>query len=221
VTGNPYAAWHEHAFVVFDVETTGLGLDDEDRVVEMGAARFERGQLVKRWGSLVHPGRPIPWEATEIHGISDDDVADAPPFLGVVGDLINIAHRAYPVAYNATFDRRFLCNEMNHTALTDLSGIPMFNPTLRWLDPLVWMRKTHGIWGKNKLTLCCQRYGIDIGNAHRATDDAVATGKLMLVLRDKVHPVTLTELLRRQYIFAQRQDSERASWFRSKGIPYR
>jgi len=219
MTGSPYAAWHEHTFVVFDVETTGL--EQDDRVVEVGAARFEGGHLTERWGSLVNPGRPIPYEATEIHGISDQDVSSAPPFLGAVADLARLARNAYPVAYNAVFDRRFLCDEMSRTSLTGLSGIPMFDPRLRWLDPLVWMRKTYGIWGKNKLTVCCNRYGIDIGNAHRATDDAVATGKLMLVLRDKVHPVTLTELLRRQYIFAQRQDSERASWFRSKGIPYR
>ena len=49
MTGDPYAPWYEHTFVIFDVETTGL--EDSDRIVELGLARFEGGELVKRWGS--------------------------------------------------------------------------------------------------------------------------------------------------------------------------
>lgn len=219
MSGDPYAPWWQHTFVVFDVETTGL--EDNDRVVELGLARFERGVLVKRWGSLLYPDREIPDEATKIHGISTVDVSTAPRFIGVLDQVINIAHGAQPVAYNADFDQRFWLRELAHTSLTDLSSIPLFNEQVRWLDPLVWMRKIHGVWGGNKLIESCERYGIDIGNAHRATDDAVAAGKLLLHLRTQLHPITLTELLRRQAIFRQRQDEELRSWFRKKGLPYK
>jgi len=218
VTGDPYAPWHEHRFVVFDVETTGL--EDGDRIVELGLARFEQGRLVRRWGSLIYPDMEIPEEATRIHGISGADVATAPRFVGAVADIINIARDAHPVAYNASFDRRFWIRALAQTALSDLSNIPLFDERTRWLDPLVWMRRLHGIWGKNTLGVSCERYSIDVGTAHRATDDAVATGHLMLAIKNDIYTVTLTELLRRQGILDERQDRERGEWFRKKGLPY-
>jgi DNA polymerase III epsilon subunit family exonuclease len=219
VTGNPYAPWFEHTFVIFDVETTGLEAD-HDRVVELGLARFENGVRVKRWGSLVYPDREIPDEASNIHGITTVDVSTAPRFIGILADVINIARNAHPVAYNASFDKRFWLREMARTSLTDLRAIPLFNENVPWLDPLVWMRRRHGIWGGNKLAECCDRFGIDIGNAHRATDDAVATGKLLRALAAELHPITLTEMLRRQGILHERQTDERQDWFRKKGLPF-
>jgi DNA polymerase III epsilon subunit family exonuclease len=218
VTGDPYGAWYEHDFVVFDVETTGL--ERFDRIVEIGFARFEGGKLVKEWGSLLNPGVPIPPDATAIHGISDDDVADAPRFLEALPDAFAIAHDAHPVAYNASFDRGFWFRELGETPLTDLTGIPLCDERVRWLDPLIWMRKMNGP-GQNKLTQCCKRHGIDIGNAHRATDDAVAAGKLMLIMEEENPPFTLCETLRRQTIIGNKQDATRRARFASQGRPYR
>lgn len=217
MTGDPYGPWWAHTLVVFDVETTGL--DEVDRVVELGLARFERGELVDQWGTLVYPDMEIPAEATEIHGISTVDVATAPPFVGAIPDIARIARDAYPTAYNASFDRRMWSSELRRTLLSDIT-LPIFDPTLRWLDPLTWVRKIDGIRGKNKLTVACERYGVSLQNAHRATDDAVAAGRLLYTLKERLPSWTMTEMLRRQEQLYRKQDNERAAWFAKKGTPY-
>lgn len=223
-TGDLYGPWWRHNLVVFDVETTGLD-DSSDRVVELGLARFEDARCVDTWGTLVYPGIEIPQEATSIHGISTADVATAPPFIRALPEIIRIARDAWPVAYNAGFDHRFWSQEMSRTAIADLQ-VPIFDPGFRWLDPLVWVRHVDGIWAGNKLTQVCERYGVSIVNAHRATDDAVAAGHLLTRLAERgssggIPPIAMHEVLRRQERMHQDQETKRRAWYAKKGIPYR
>lgn len=219
-TGDPYGPWWAHNMVVFDVESTGLD-ESSDRVVEIGFARFEKGELVDTYGTLINPRMIIPEAATQIHGISNEDVKDAPAFGRALGEMLNISRNAYPVAYNASFDRRFFAMEIGRLLLPALQT-PMFDPAVEWLDPLVWARKKNGIWGKNKLTDICERNGISLVNAHRATDDAVAAGKVLFhVVRNTLPSVTITEAIRRQKHYDKIQDDERRAWFEKKGLPYR
>jgi DNA polymerase III epsilon subunit family exonuclease len=217
LTGDPYGPWWQHNLVIFDVETTGL--TEEDRIVELGLVRFEQGEVVQQWGSLINPGVSIPKDATAIHGISDADVADAPSFVFALPNIIRLARGAWPVAYNASFDRAFLDREMNR--LTVSLDLPILNPLYRWVDPLVLVRRADGTWGKNKLTVACERRGIPLENAHRATDDALAAGLLLLHLSKEIPPWTMTELLRKQTEYDAEQDAERRAWFEKKGIEYR
>lgn len=217
-TGDLYAPWYTHTFVVFDTETTGL--EDHDRVVELGLARFERGKLVDQWGTLVYPDMEIPEEATAIHGISTADVATAPPFIGALPAVTRLCRDAWPCAYNASFDIKMFQRELSWLGLGELR-LPMFHPNYRWIDPLVWARKDGGVWGGNKLTEVAGRLGIDIGTAHRATDDAVATGRVLLAMRETLPPVTMTELLRRQQHWHIRQREELRRWFKKKNLPFR
>lgn len=219
-TGDPYGPWWNHHLVFFDVETTGLDSED-DRVVEVGFARFESGALVDHWGTLVYPKRQIPEEASAIHGISEVDVATAPPFVGVISNALRISRNALPAAYNADFDRKFWGHEIGRLFIPSMQT-PMFDPAVHWLDPLVWIRQLDGIWGGNKLTEACERYGIVLESAHRATDDAIAAGRLTFeALAGRLPSVTMTELLRRQMYYAAKHDKERRAWFANKGIPYR
>jgi DNA polymerase III alpha subunit (gram-positive type) len=79
-----------------------------------------------------------------------------------------------------------------------------------------------GIWGGNKLTQVCERYGVELLSAHRATDDATAAGRLLFeALRDRLPNVTMTEMIRRQAHYFAKHEEERSSWFKKKGIPYR
>lgn len=94
-------------YVAFDLETTGL-VAQRDRVVEIGAVRFRlSGQVTDQFEQLVNPGRSMSPAAQAIHGISDADLADAPPawevlphFLAFLGD----ARATGLVAHNANFD---------------------------------------------------------------------------------------------------------------------
>ena len=218
-TGDVYGPWWGHNLVLFDVETTGLD-DADDRVVEVGFARFEKGELVETWGSLVYPQRQIPEEASKSHGISQVDVATAPPFIGVVTNAIRIARDAWPAAYNAGFDKKFWAAEIGRTSIPSMNT-PMFNPDVEWFDPLVWIRERDGIWAGNKLTQVCERYGVVLESAHRATDDATAAGRLVFEwLRDNMPNLTMHEVLRRQRHYHAKHEKARREWFARKGIPY-
>lgn len=209
-----YRMWSEHPIVVFDVETTGLSPDDGDRIVEVGACRFEDGVCVKAWGSFVNPGRPIPEEASKIHGIDDTAVQAAPPFCAVVSRILAMAWGAQPAAYNAAFDKSFLLRELS-TFGVPLDGVPLFNPVMRWIDPLVWMRHTRSLW-KNKLSEVCQREGVVLDNAHRAYADAKAAGEVLFRMTNRIPKVTLCELLRQQTIYEKAQQQDFDAWFAQK-----
>ena len=94
-------------YAVVDVETTGFS-PTSDRVVEVACVVIQDGRVERRWSSLVDPERPIPWRASEIHGITDDDVAQAPSFAEVERELIALCAGATVVAHNASFDLGFL-----------------------------------------------------------------------------------------------------------------
>jgi DNA polymerase III epsilon subunit-like protein len=223
VTGDPYGPWMAHNLVVFDVETTGLD-SVNDRIVEVGLARFENGLLVKRWGSIVYPEMSIPDEASAIHGITNLDVATAPLFIETISRILSISQNAQPVAYNASFDRSFWFNALKRLPLTELESVPLFNPEVRWLDPLVFVRHFDGLWGDgNKLTTATGRYSVNLESAHRATDDAVAAGRLLYALAEyrKIPPWTMTEILRRQQPLADKHEKEYQGWFNEKGISRR
>jgi DNA polymerase III subunit epsilon len=73
----------ERPLAFFDLETTGVRIG-RDRIVQIGIVRLLPGGGRERYQTLVRPGIPIPPEATEVHGITDADVADAPPLGGHV-----------------------------------------------------------------------------------------------------------------------------------------
>lgn len=163
--------WEEVPIVVIDVETTGTvpGVDD---VVQVALVRFEKREVVGSICEHVNPGRKIPKEATEVHGITDKMVSKAK----ALGDVFKIARvkkllaGAQPAAYNAGFDHRFV----PASALEDWMW--------PWLDPLVAVRTVDKYVrgeGRHKLGAACARRGIPLPGAHDALADATATGRLL------------------------------------------
>ena len=94
-------------YAIVDVETTGFSRT-HDHVVEVACVLVRRGIQVRAFSSLVNPGRPIPARATDVHGITDADVAAAPPMREVAPILAQLCDGAIVVAHNAGFDRGFL-----------------------------------------------------------------------------------------------------------------
>jgi DNA polymerase-3 subunit epsilon len=89
--------------VFFDLETTGID-PARDKIVEVAMVRVEPSGARRSVTHRVNPGRPIPKEATAIHGIGDDDVRDAPPFSAIAAELIALLDRADLAGFNV---RRF------------------------------------------------------------------------------------------------------------------
>lgn len=210
---DPYAPWYQHSVCVIDCETTGV--DVHDRIIQLGLARFERGKLVDSWSGLVWAGVEIPEEAEKIHGISTAQIASAPPFVATLPHILRLCRDAYPAAYNASFDKRMLMSELKRLAVRmhELPRVAAFDPSLRWLDPLAWVRHIDRfVKGGNKLPQVCMRYGIALRQAHDACSDAVAAGEILWHLRTEIGDMTLTEMLRQQEIHAEAFERRMSAW---------
>ena len=99
-------------FAVFDFETTGLSPSDGDRAVQVAVVRLAPdGQFEDEWVSLINPGRSM--AATEIHGLSDDDVIGEPDFSMVWPEMEERFTNRIVVAHNVWFDLEFLALELD------------------------------------------------------------------------------------------------------------
>lgn len=166
-------------FVAFDLETTGLSAED-DRIVEIGAVRFDHaGDELGRFQSLVNPRRPIPQRVQWIHGISDADVAGAPeigPVLLAFLDWIGPPGSTALLAHNARFDAAFLGAELGRM------GLPM--PGHQVIDTLPLARKCWPGFRGHGLDALATRLGLDGTEKHRALADSLRVRALWLALRD-------------------------------------
>ncbi len=97
-------------YCVFDFETTGIS-PQRDRVIEIGIVKIKKGKVVATFESFINPGMYIPEFITEMTGISNDDVADAPPFEDVFPRIEEFFGDTILIAHNLQFDHSFLKNE--------------------------------------------------------------------------------------------------------------
>lgn len=204
--------WARCSFAVIDFETTGLD-HDHDRVLEIGIVCFDGGELSGRHEFLIDPGIPVPEEARKVHGITDEELANAPRFEELYFEIAGILANRVPVAYNSAFDKKFLLAEWRRCAHLALSMPlpPAFRETVEWIDPLVWVRELQKYEKGKKLTDVCERLGITLDRAHRASADAEATGRVLLALARDM-PRTYAELIRIQGQYAAHQDVDTLTW---------
>jgi DNA polymerase-3 subunit epsilon len=194
--------------VAIDTETTGRD-PTSDRVVEVACVRFERGELTLSKSWLVNPGRPIPKEAFDVHGISDEAVKDAPSFEGILPELLEALAGAIPLAYNAEFDRKQLLSELGRLP-APAAAPPAFQKNAEWIDPLVWARELQKLEKSRALGEVAARLGVELSQAHRATDDAAAALHVFLKFcQDSRVPKTYGALLQEQRRLARLFDVDR------------
>ncbi|MEE2827660.1 MAG: 3'-5' exonuclease [Myxococcota bacterium] len=189
--------WRDLSLVAVDVETTGLDVSTA-RVIEVGIVRFEKGQIVDRWGSLINPGMQLPAKITEITKITDTMLEDKPSFRELKWEIYSRLRDRVFIAYNADYDWGILHHAMQRVGLT-LPDIPI-------LDPLVWARKLMPNERRHNLGSVTNKLGIDLENAHRAEDDAEAAGKVLMRFADKV-PLELGALLEQQAQWKEQQEA--------------
>jgi DNA polymerase-3 subunit epsilon len=213
----PDRPWQEIDIALIDVETTGRDAA-EDRVVEIGIAVGRGGQIVAEYNWLINPGRPIPEEARSVHGISDADVKDKPRFHQVAHEIANALAGCVPAAYNAAFDRAFVHAEFARAqAEHGASAKPALPPALRrevdWFDPLVWAREIQSDEKSRALGDVATRLGVELQQAHRASDDAKAAMLVFYKLGvDPRVPRAYGAAVQEQRRLAQRQADERRRW---------
>lgn len=149
--------------IFYDTETTGVR-SEKDRIIEIAAYDPLYDRTFER---LVNPGSPIPPEATAIHHITDEMVANAPSFNVIVnefcefceGDVVLIAHN------NDAFDYHFLNAEFKRCGLS--------LPAWKFFDTLKWARRYRCDLPRHTLQFLREVYDIGANNAHRALDDVI------------------------------------------------
>jgi DNA polymerase III epsilon subunit family exonuclease len=156
-------------YCVIDLETTGRRPAD-DEVVEVGAVRVAGGELGAELATLVDPMRAIDPSARAVHGISDAEVAGAPPLAAVLPHLLALAADSVLVFHNAGFDLGFL-----QRALVETGREPWRAPVV---DTLAVARALLG--GPCSLGRVGQRLGIDAPHLHRALPDARLTAMVLV-----------------------------------------
>jgi DNA polymerase III subunit epsilon len=202
----------ELTLVAIDTETTGRD-PEVDRVVEVACVIWRGGEIVRKMAWFVNPGRPIPKEASDVHGITDETVKDAPAFPLVMAELLDAIRGAVPVAYNAEYDRKVLAAEMSRAGVPPQSLPPAVRRNIEWIDPLVWAREIQRAEKSRALSEVAERLGIKLENAHRASDDAEATLRVLAAFqRDPRVPKTYGALIQEQRRIARLFDEERKRW---------
>ena len=156
-------------FVAFDIETTGLNARD-DRMTEIGAVIFSGGEIRGTFNTFVNPGIPIPANVSELTGIRDEDVADAPGEKEALEAFLRFAGDRPLVAHNAHFDVGFM------TAASIRQGL-RFSPV--FLDTLALSQALLPDLKRFKLDIVSNHLNLPQFNHHRASDDALVAARIM------------------------------------------
>lgn len=163
-------------FIVFDLETTGLKPATEE-ITEIAAVLVREGEIKDSFQTYVNPHKPIPPEITELTGISDETVADAPDlpealdkFFAFMGDRVLVAH-------NAGFDLSFLkaaCKKLD------------IEREFTYIDTLEMSRIMLPHLSRFKLNILAKELQVGPFEHHRASEDAAVLGRIWVKLLDKL-----------------------------------
>lgn len=143
--------------IVLDTETTGLEVSEGHRVIEIGGVEIINRRLSgKTFHHYLNPDREVDVEATGVHGMTREDLADKPRFADIADEFVKFVRDAELVIHNAPFDIGFLDNELRLTH----HAVEQMETVCRVLDTLMLARRMHP-GRRNSLDALCKRYDID------------------------------------------------------------
>jgi DNA polymerase-3 subunit epsilon len=179
-TSLPHLFESGSVFTAFDTETTGL-YPSTERIIEIGAVKFDKDGVIATYGTLINPNKCIPSQASKVNGISDDIVRDCPAIETVIPEFISFISGTKLVAHNAGFDISFLESELQRCGM---SGIK--SPAVPAVDTLRFAKKAYPGLTKYNLQYLAEYFNIGVKNAHRAEDDARVCMEIFRVCINKV-----------------------------------
>lgn len=166
--------------IVLDTETTGLETSQDHRIIEIGCVELVNRKLTgKHYHQYINPQRNVDEGALQVHGISDEFLADKPLFENIIDDFLAFVGDAELVIHNAPFDVGFIDHELSKLpkqpkSITDLCHV---------VDTLALARNKHP-GQRNNLDALCKRYAVDNSqrDLHGALLDAEILADVYLVM---------------------------------------
>ena len=159
--------------IVLDTETTGLEPEQGHRIIEIGCVEMlERRPTGNNFHVYLQPDREIDAAAVEVHGITNEFLADKPKFADIADDLMAYLKGAELIIHNAPFDVGFLDYELKSWQ----ESTPGVEALCRVTDTLVMAKQMHP-GQRNSLDALCRRYGID--NSHRDLHGALLDAEIL------------------------------------------
>jgi DNA polymerase-3 subunit epsilon len=214
--------WVNAPIAVFDLETTGLDHRSSRIVTACAALIDSEGRVIgpnREW--LANPGIDIPVEASSVHGITTQFAKENGADLEeVVREILETLGGYFKdgipvVAYNAPYDFTILRNH------SQIFGLPWPQELVPIIDPLVIDKKVDRYRsGKRRLEIVAAHYGVPLDEAHNATADAVAAGRIAQAIGKKFAaalPPTALELHQAQISWAKELDESFADFMRKSG----
>src|SRR5512133_210606 len=164
-------------YAIIDIETTG-GSARLEKIKEIAVYLHDRNKITEEFVSLVNPERNIPYFITNLTGITNEMVENAPRFYEIAKQVVELTEKRTFVAHNARFDYSFIREEFKSLGFAFKRDI---------LDTVALSRKLLPGHKSYSLGNLCKDLNITINGRHRASGDALATAKLfeMLLPRDK------------------------------------
>ena len=170
-------------FAVIDIETTG-GNATNNKIIEIAVVVHDGQKVIKTWESLINPETYIPSGITELTGITQSMVADAPKFYEIAKELIEVTENTIFVAHNVRFDYSFI-----KSAFSDLG----YTFTRKQLCTIQLSRKIFPFLPSFGLSAISQHLNIHNPDRHRAMGDAMTTAKLMELIFKEVNAVEVID----------------------------
>lgn len=155
-------------FCVFDVETTGLS-PINDKIIELAAVKIVDGKITESFSSFVNPHIPIQKGTTDLTGIVDADVENAPDISEVLTDFYKFSHSTILVGHNVDFDISFINSEGEPFHIVfDNKKEDTYRLAMRYVKGLK----------KYKLSFVAEHFGLVNERAHRALQDTIVTAEI-------------------------------------------
>lgn len=188
-------------FAVLDLETTGHS--SEDDILQVGLVIVsDELEIIESYSSFVRPNIPIPAFITQLTGINESVVADAPRLKEVIDSLVPFLDDVVLVAHNVGFDAGFLNQALGRCGLRPFAG--------RRLDTIELLRILYPTINTYQLGAVTELFGIPHDQHHRADSDAKATALLLIETVKKLRKLPLLTL---QRLSALVDDGSDLSWF--------
>lgn len=218
--------WHRGRLAAFDTETTGVE-PGTDRIVTAAISLIDGDLLVENQDWLINPGVDIPSAATQIHGITSEQVraegrVPAEAIDEIVTTLAYQMQEGIPVvAFKAPFDLTVLDREARRYGVRPL--LDRVGDAMLVVDPLVLDKQFDRFRrGKRTLGAVCAYYGVQLDDAHAANTDALAAAQIVRKLAQtfaELGDADLRDLQAHQTVWAANQAASLESYFREKGRP--